>query len=500
MTSMTYRPEELLDSMADGFLAMDVEGYLIYSNTAAEQFLGRSRERLLGRYVWEVLPESVGLLFFWHFHRAVSEEQPVDFEAYHQTEERWLEIRLSPLRSGGVVASLRDIARHKALEDELRKSESRLRNAFEQAAVGLADVGLDGRLLRVNDRLCAILGRNRQSLLGLPVRDISHPDDIATDLEHAAQLVEGHAAAYQMEKRFLRPDGSVVWGNLTVALVRDTSGAPHYFISALEDITERKHLEQQRIDILRTVVHDLNSPLAVARLSVETYRRRMRRSPLNASTAFAPSEDWFETLTIALTRMQRLVSDLATVTRLESGRMLLRKREMDLRALCQREARLFQSISDRALEAILPEQPVPVEGDEEALGRVVNNLLTNADKYTQGKAPVVLTLATDANGWARVTVRDEGMGISAEDQEHIWEQFRRGSGVPDVVDGLGLGLAICKALIEQHGGKIGVSSTIGQGSTFWFTLPRATTSREPPDERADIIHTHDGHSPSRSDG
>ena len=115
---------------------------------------------------------------------------------------------------------------------------------FEQAAVGIAQVGLDGRWLRVNQRLAEIVGYPRSELLQLHLQQVTHPDDLAADLDRVNALLAGEASTYAIEKRYVRPDGATVWVNLAVSLVRDAeSRAPLYFISVVEDITARRRLE-----------------------------------------------------------------------------------------------------------------------------------------------------------------------------------------------------------------------------------------------------------------
>ncbi len=126
----------------------------------------------------------------------------------------------------------------------LRESEELNRATFEQAAVGLAHVGTDGSWLRVNDKLCAILGYPREELLQLTFQDLTHPDDLGADLERVREVLAGELKTYSMEKRYVRKDRSLVWANLTVSLVRTAAGEPRHFISVVEDITERKRAEE----------------------------------------------------------------------------------------------------------------------------------------------------------------------------------------------------------------------------------------------------------------
>jgi len=130
-------------------------------------------------------------------------------------------------------------------DDELRESEERFRATFEQAAVGLAHVGLDGQWLRVNQRLCEIVGYSYSELLTLTFQDITYPDDLETDLEFVRQMMAGTLSTYSMEKRYIRKDGSITWINLTVSLVRAQNGEPRYFISVIEEINRRKQIEAE---------------------------------------------------------------------------------------------------------------------------------------------------------------------------------------------------------------------------------------------------------------
>jgi PAS domain S-box-containing protein len=128
-------------------------------------------------------------------------------------------------------------------ERELYRSEERFRVIFEQAAVGIALVGIDGRWLRVNRRLCKITGYPEEELLTKTFQEITHPDDLALDVMHVQRLLAGEQPDYSLEKRYLTRNGAVVWANLTVKLVRDDQGAPEYFISVIEDISARKQAE-----------------------------------------------------------------------------------------------------------------------------------------------------------------------------------------------------------------------------------------------------------------
>ena len=144
-----------------------------------------------------------------------------------------------------VLTAVEDISERKRAEAELRESEARFRATFEQAAVGIAHVGLDGRWIRVNERLLEVTGYSREEMEARTFQDITHPDDLETDLAHMRELLDGVAPTYTMEKRYIRKDGGVVWVILAATLVRDEMGDPSYFIAVIKDITGRKQTETQ---------------------------------------------------------------------------------------------------------------------------------------------------------------------------------------------------------------------------------------------------------------
>jgi PAS domain S-box-containing protein len=216
----------------------------------------------------------------------------------------WNELYVSPVHDEGgrltnYVGVQNDITERRRIEEVLRESEERFRATFEHAAVGAAQVGIDGRWLRVNRRLCEIVGYTHDELLEITFADITHPDDVEADLEQARAVLRGESQLYSTEKRYVRKDGSLVWVNLTVSLVREACGEPRYFISMIEDISERKRVEEER-DLLL-----IREQLARA----EAVAARGRLALLAAAgPALAASLDYEETLRRAA---RLVVPDLA---------------------------------------------------------------------------------------------------------------------------------------------------------------------------------------------
>lgn len=167
--------------------------------------------------------------------------------------ERIIAWRNSAVRdaSGKIVVGLssgEDVTEQRRAEAALREGEARFRATFEQAAVGMAHVGLDWRFLRLNEKLCEITGYSREELEARTFGDITHPDDLAADVALAEALRAGTIPHYAIEKRYIRKDGSTVWVKLTGSLVRDCQGRPDYFIAVVDDITLRKQAERLLAD------------------------------------------------------------------------------------------------------------------------------------------------------------------------------------------------------------------------------------------------------------
>lgn len=183
-------------------------------------------------------------------------------------------------------ALARDIAERKQAERALKESEERFRATFEQAAVGIAQVAPDGRWLHVNQKLCDIVGYGREELLQRTFQDITYPDDLDADLTSVRRMLAGDIQTYGMEKRYIRKDGTLIWIYLTVGLVRQSTGEPKYFISVVEDISERKQAEtalQQSEQRLRDLIDGLGPHMFVGLLTPDGILVEANRSALAAA-------------------------------------------------------------------------------------------------------------------------------------------------------------------------------------------------------------------------
>lgn len=191
-------------------------------------------------------------------------------------------------RLDSVLSLVHDVSERHASEIVLRDREEQFRTTFEQAAVGMSHVGLDGKWLRFNHQLCEITGYPAEELERLTFQDITHPDDLAGDVALVEQVQKGQIDSYQLEKRYFRKDGSITWVRITVSVRRDETGAPLYFIVPIEDINDRKHAEIERQTLLSEL--ELRVSERTAELRASEHRLQAITNNLPALVAYIDRE------------------------------------------------------------------------------------------------------------------------------------------------------------------------------------------------------------------
>lgn len=229
----------------------DLDGRYVFLNDAAEKAFQRPRSELIGRTDSEIFDAETAQQFRENDARALASSSGIQVvETLRDSDGTTRHSLVSKFSIAGVTAGdtlvggmAIDITEEMRTRAVLEESEERFRATFDQAAVGIAHVGTDGRWLRVNQKLCDIVGYAPEELLRLTFQDITHPDDVEADLAHLRRLLAGEVTTYSLEKRYFRKDRQTVWINLTVALARTPQGEPKYMISVVEDITEKKAVE-----------------------------------------------------------------------------------------------------------------------------------------------------------------------------------------------------------------------------------------------------------------
>jgi PAS domain S-box-containing protein len=347
----------------------------------------------------------------------------------------------------------------------LEESEERFRVTFDQAAVGIAHLATDGRWLRVNQKLCDIVGYTREELLQRAFQDVTYPDDLAADSENVRRMLAGEIQTYSMQKRYIQKTGSLIWVHISVSLARGPQNEPRYFISIVEDITETKRLEEQlrqsqKMEAIGRlaggIAHDFNNLLTV----IGGYGHMMlsqldkQDSLWEMAEAICQSSDRAAALTrqlLAFSRRQIVQSRIVNMNDLV-GNM-----EGMLRRL------LGENI---ALTIILSALPGNVKVDPGQIEQVIVNLAVNARDAMPngGKLTIeVSNLGGYQPAQVMLTVRDTGIGMDSEVQSHLFEPFYTTKGREK---GTGLGLSIVYGIVKQAGGSITVDTQLGRGTAF----------------------------------
>ncbi|GHO84724.1 PAS domain S-box protein [Dictyobacter formicarum] len=288
----------IIDSSQDAIIGKTLDGIITSWNASASRLYGYTEAEILGRPITLIIPEERHAEYTHIMERLRRGErvEALDTMRQHKDGTRCpVSITISPVHNTkgeliGAAITARDISERVQMEAALHTSEERFRATFEQAAVGIAHVAPDGRFLAVNQRLCDMVGYTREELLARTFQDITFPDDLEIDLAYVGQLLSGKRQTYTMEKRYVCRDGSLIWIDLTVSLVRDEHGIPRYFISVIEDIDERKHLEtilEREQQVLQQITD--NIPDVIERFD-RSFRRLYVNPAITVATGKLPEE------------------------------------------------------------------------------------------------------------------------------------------------------------------------------------------------------------------
>jgi signal transduction histidine kinase len=224
----------------------------------------------------------------------------------------------------------------------------------------------------------------------------------------------------------------------------------------------REPEDQRTAELIATVAHEIRSPLTSIKGFTKTLIDRWERLSDEMKL------EMLQAVNTDADRVTRILSELLDVSRLEAGRLPLHLRPADLRELASEVVKELEERSDEHTVELVGKGPVDVKADPDKVRRVLVNFIENAQKYTEGGRIEVACF--EAGGWAQLTVTDSGSGVAEELRDILFEKFSRRE-VPGMPSGTGLGLYICKGLIEAHGGEIGMDPAPSGGSSFWFRLP-----------------------------
>jgi PAS domain S-box-containing protein len=349
----------------------------------------------------------------------------------------------------------------------LTRSESLFREAYENAPIGIALVSTAGEWLRVNQSLCDMLGYAAQELTRTTFQAVTHPEDLETDLRQVQQVLTREIRSYQMEKRYVHKAGHTVWAQLNVSMAWD-GPRPLYFISQVQDISERKSIERGKAEFLTMVSHELRTPVTALRgaLGILAAGAAGELPPkAQALTALADRN---------ADRLHRLVNDILDIEKIESGAFAYRRTDVDLNQLVAQAAIDLKPYADQYQVQIDVRSDLPrayVHADADRLMQVLANLISNAVKYSPSRGKIDMQVSRTQQR-IRVSITDRGEGIPEAFRAHIFEKFAQANWTAtNPRGGSGLGLNISRAIINHHGGELAFQTELGVGSTFYFELP-----------------------------
>lgn len=476
---------EVLAQVSDVAIAVDNEQRVTFFNTAAERQYGVAATEALGCKLGEVYTcrwlrpddeaESVAAL------RSCGEWRGEAIHVTRHGHEIYVESTVTMLRAegdtpGGQLAVIRDITERKLAEAALRESEERGRLAIDAAQMGTWD-----RNMLTGESLWSphheiIFGYQP----GKPHRTYSeflnslHPEDVAR-VEAAEREAIAKRTDYSCEYRVIWPDGSIRWVSAFGRFQYDSEGRPIRLLGMIMDITQRKSAQVALMEaseakdrFLATLSHELRTPLTPALLIIGAVAIDERLDP--------GLREELATVRRNLELEARLIDDLLDLNRLACGKISLHLQPADLhRALQDVLSICHKEITEKglALQLELASPDHFVSGDTGRLQQVIWNLLKNATKFTPKGGSITIRSLNPCEGTVRIEVTDTGLGIDPKHFSRLFVAFEQTNAqITRQFGGLGLGLAICKAIVDLHGGKIWVESKgKGHGATFALELP-----------------------------
>ncbi|GEM_PF-1528827 len=482
----------LVDNTKEIIIIVSKAGKVLFANKRALDISGYSEEEIIGKSFTRFIPKGLTKkILFALGQEILGNPQP---EMTIQVKTKSGELRDIEIAEGstlvhkkgklvGILVSARDITERKKAEERIRQLKEFNENIVQNIAEGIALTDADGRFTFVNPTAASMLGYKFEELLGQNETVVVPPDQQSIIQEARAQRTHGKSSRYEVE--FIRKDGTripVLVSGIPIIEEGRLTGTLAVFV----DITERKKVEKklrqtadelarsnaELEDFVHIASHDLREPLR----KVSAFG-----GLLKASIEDKLGEDDYENLQFMINgalRMQKMIDDLVAYSRVTSNAKP--SEPVDLNALLEelRTLELATRIEETKGTIRVPEPLPSVMADSAQVRRLLQNLIGNALKFTKENIPPEITIKANAanDGMVQIEVEDNGIGIDKKYHEQIFTMFKR-LHARGTHDGSGIGLAVCKKIVERYNGQIGIRSKQGKGSTFWFTLPGVVESR-----------------------
>jgi PAS domain S-box-containing protein len=503
------------------------DGTLTFVNQAFCRYYGKSRSELLNKR-YQPLIFSEDLKKITQFLDSLNVENPVgtvEHRANLAGEIRWMQwINRAIFDEQGNFVEFqsvgRDITERTKAEEALKNSERKFKGAFDTIAVGMCMVSIAGGFLEVNTALCQMLDYSDSELLLMKWQDIIYSEDQSQELEFIELMYAGEQVGYRLEQRFVRQDGTVIWGLSSISLMRGTQQEPLYLIAQVTDITERKQSEE--------VMQNAKEAAEAANRAKSRFLANMShelRTPLNGILGYAQILQRYKDTTPQQKKgveiihkcgehLLTLINDILDLSKIEAEKIELYPDDFNFLAFLQG---LFEIFRLKAAQKSITftylashQLPATVHADEKRLRQVLMNLLSNAVKFTDTGTVTFQVEVIGRRDWEdkgeptnnqqqitkiRFQIEDTGIGITPEQLEKIFLPFEQVGDILRCSEGTGLGLTISQKLVSLMESEIFVESTPGVGSRFWFDLDLPVTANlieQTPIQSTDTIIGYEG--------
>jgi len=487
----------LIENAMDAMVIINKDGTIRHKSSSIERVFGYKMEDDIGRSSFDfVHPEDLsnGSKAFAELLKKPGSTMHYEIRAKH-ADGSWHTIEVAGKNLldnpaiAGIVANFRDITEQKRMQEALAYSEEHFRALIENSLEAMAIVNREGLLSFLSPSFERLLGYGLEEHMGKNPFVFVHADDLPRVFKVFSDLARKPGAVAQSELRVWHKDGSLRIVEVVGKNLLDNP-AVNGIVANIRDITERKqaeealkHLYQQerdlrqqleeemkkRVEFTRAIAHELKTPLTSLLASSDLLASEIDDEPLQTLA---------KNIRQGALNLDSRINELLDLVRGEVGMLGLKLEAVDMLQLLTDITDSMKPVALRrgqSLDLTLPSDLTEVRADPARLQQIVINLVDNALKFTPPGGNVRLGAKKKDNSIV-VEVRDNGRGISKEEQQSLFQPHHRLKG--ETSEGLGLGLALCKMLVELHGGKIWVKSSIGRGSTFGFSLPLESTGRQ----------------------
>ncbi len=470
------------------------EGKFQYINPVFQNLTGYTKKELMGKYSLDLVhSEDREVVRKKAIENLKNENGSIPYEyrlAKKNGEIIWVLEEVTSIDYGGnraTVGSFMDITIRKELEEAIEYSEKRYRTVLDEIGDAYFEVDLRGTFTFVNDQMTQHLLYSKEELLGMNYKTFTVEEEIKNVYAAYNQVYRTGEPRLSFGHKVIRKDGTGGFSDVSISPLKNAKGEIFGFRGISRDITARKRLEEEREALLQEI-RKINRKLEEANKELQDFvyiASHDLREPLRKISSFgtllqdslkgklnADQQENFEFMIDGARRMQDMIDALLTYSRLTTKAKPAQRVDLNKAIENLKKLELATLLDETRGVIDIPESLPSVQADPSQIHQLFQNLIGNGLKFhREGISPEITIRAHEVeNDMIRIEVEDNGIGIDEKYHSQLFTMFKRLHS-RDRYEGTGIGLASCKKIVEHHGGNIGVRSTLGKGSTFWFVLP-----------------------------